>query len=60
MGKELSTKELRKIASGEKETGVNEPCPFCGTRKLVTRIGSHIVDNHRQELYEAVADYKEQ
>lgn len=60
MGEELTPEELRKIARGGKETDVNELCPFCGTPKLVTRVGSHIVDNHRQELYEAVADYKEE
>ena len=59
MSTQLSTEELREVARGERETGVNEPCPFCGTSKLTTRIGPHIVEKHRQELYEAVADYRE-
>lgn len=50
--------ELRAIARGELEQPMNEPCPFCGTPKLITRLGHHLIDVHRTELYEAIADYR--
>ena len=60
MSDELLPEELREIARGQTDTGVNEPCPFCGTKKLITRIGDHIIKNHREELYLAIASYKEE
>ncbi len=56
---EPTPEELRAIAAGEVNTGANERCPFCGTTKLVTRLGDHLLDRHREELYRAIAMYKE-
>lgn len=59
MSEPPSPERLRRIAQGEVDAGVNEPCPFCGTPKLVTRLGAHLLDAHRTELYEAIASHRE-